>query len=66
MYIIQGTISDIEQATIFLASDAASFITGQIIVVDGGESLRKVSVLPYPESVVDPTNFLSKKLSVKL
>ncbi|CAI2179831.1 14891_t:CDS:2 [Funneliformis geosporum] len=61
-----GTISDIEQATIFLASDAASFITGQIIVVDGGESLRKVGVLPYPESVIDPANFLSKKLGVKL
>ncbi|RIA95914.1 2,4-dienoyl-CoA reductase [Glomus cerebriforme] len=60
-----GTISDVEQATIFLASDAASFITGQIIVVDGGESLRKVGVLPYPESVINPTNF-SKKLSVKL
>jgi len=61
-----GSILDIEQATIFLASDAASFITGQIIVVDGGESLRKVGVLPYPESVIDPTNFLSKKLGVKL
>ncbi|CAG8461558.1 15126_t:CDS:2 [Funneliformis caledonium] len=61
-----GSISDIEQATIFLASDAASFITGQIIVVDGGDSLRKVGVLPYPESVIDPANFFSKKLGVKL
>ncbi|CAB4384346.1 unnamed protein product [Rhizophagus irregularis] len=61
-----GTISDIEQATIFLASDAASFITGQIIVVDGGESLMRVGVLPYPESVIDPTNFSTKKLGVKL
>ncbi len=66
MYIIQGTISDIEQATIFLASDAASFITGQIIVVDGGDSLRRVGVLPYPESVIDPVNFLPRKLNAKL
>ena len=31
-----GEPEDIAAATLFLASDAASFITGQTIVVDGG------------------------------
>jgi peroxisomal 2,4-dienoyl-CoA reductase len=34
-----GRIHDIEQAAIFLCSDAASFINGAIIVVDGGQWL---------------------------
>lgn len=32
----RGDVSDIGSAVLFLASDAASFITGQTIVVDGG------------------------------
>ena len=32
-----GLIRDIEQAAIFLCSDAASFINGAILVVDGGQ-----------------------------
>ena len=35
-----GLIKDIEQAAIFLCSDAASFINGAIIVVDGGHWLN--------------------------
>jgi len=34
-----GRISDIEKAAVFLCSDAASFINGAIIVVDGGQWL---------------------------
>jgi len=34
-----GRIRDIEQAAVFLCSDAASFINGAIIVVDGGQWL---------------------------
>lgn len=35
-----GRIRDIEQAAVFLCSDAASFINGAIIVVDGGHWLN--------------------------
>jgi peroxisomal 2,4-dienoyl-CoA reductase len=31
-----GTIRDIEQTAVFLCSDAASFINGHVVVVDGG------------------------------
>ena len=34
-----GRISDIEKAALFLCSDAASFINGAILVVDGGQWL---------------------------
>jgi peroxisomal 2,4-dienoyl-CoA reductase len=34
-----GLISDIEKAALFLCSDAASFINGAILVVDGGQWL---------------------------
>lgn len=35
-----GTVEDIGPAVAFLASDAASFITGQEIIVDGGQLAR--------------------------
>jgi peroxisomal 2,4-dienoyl-CoA reductase len=34
-----GLISDIEQAAVFLCSDAAGFINGEVLVVDGGQWL---------------------------
>jgi NAD(P)-dependent dehydrogenase (short-subunit alcohol dehydrogenase family) len=34
-----GVPQDLVGAAVFLASDAASFITGQTIIVDGGQSL---------------------------
>jgi len=35
-----GTAEDIVGATVFLASDAADFITGQTILVDGGRAMH--------------------------
>lgn len=36
-----GEVSDIANLAVFLLSDAASFITGQVINVDGGHGLRR-------------------------
>ena len=49
-----GRISDIENATIFLFSDAAAYITGQVLAVDGGTMHLSLSKLPYPMSVINP------------
>lgn len=49
-----GRISDIENATVFLFSDAAAFITGQALAVDGGITHLSHSNLPYPMSVINP------------
>jgi 2,4-dienoyl-CoA reductase [(3E)-enoyl-CoA-producing], peroxisomal len=49
-----GDKRDIANATVFLFSDAASYITGQIIPVDGGIEHLRTTQLPYPESVLDP------------
>jgi NAD(P)-dependent dehydrogenase (short-subunit alcohol dehydrogenase family) len=34
-----GRIADIERAAVFICSDAASFINGTVLVVDGGHWL---------------------------
>ena len=34
-----GRIADIEKAAVFICSDAASYINGAILVVDGGQWL---------------------------
>jgi peroxisomal 2,4-dienoyl-CoA reductase len=49
-----GRISDIENATIFLFSDAAAYITGQALAVDGGTMHFPYMKLPYPMSVMNP------------
>ncbi|MDQ3816606.1 MAG: SDR family oxidoreductase [Acidobacteriota bacterium] len=40
-----GRIRDIEQAAVFLCSDAASFINGAVLVVDGGQWLSSGRML---------------------
>jgi len=41
-----GHVDDVGQAAVFLSSSAASFITGQIILVDGGASLARIPFVP--------------------
>lgn len=36
-----GTPQDVASAVLFLASEAASFITSQTLVVDGGQTLTE-------------------------
>src|SRR5207248_11258504 len=40
-----GMISDIENAAVFLCSDAANFINGAVLVVDGGHWLAANSLI---------------------
>ena len=35
-----GSVDDISNAALFLASDMSSYITGQTIMVDGGASIK--------------------------
>ena len=35
-----GTMEDVANAALFLASDMSSYITGQTIMVDGGASIK--------------------------
>ncbi len=43
-----GRVEDIAQAMVFLASDDAGYITGQTIVVDGGQTLSEIQSMVEP------------------
>lgn len=47
-------MNDCANAAVFLFSEAANFITGQILVVDGAAEHLRRPQLPYPLSVLDP------------
>ena len=49
-----GQVQDVANAAVFLFSDAAAFITGQVLPVDGGSEHLRTTQLPYPASVLDP------------
>jgi len=49
-----GEKQDIANMAVFLFSDAANWITGQILIVDGGNEHLRTTQLPYPKSVLDP------------
>ncbi|KIM86511.1 hypothetical protein PILCRDRAFT_815746 [Piloderma croceum F 1598] len=49
-----GHVKDIANAAVFLFSEAAANITGQILPVDGGHGHMAAFQLPYPQSILDP------------
>ncbi|WVR07734.1 hypothetical protein IAU60_004777 [Kwoniella sp. DSM 27419] len=54
-----GDTSDIANAAVYLFSPAASFVTGTVTVVDGGENHIRQLSLPYPQSLLDPDSVKS-------
>jgi len=57
-----GVISDVAHSTVFLFSDAASYITGQVLPVDGGYVFSMSSFVSYPEGVLN-TSFAKEAKS---
>jgi len=46
-----GRADDVASAVLWLASDAASYVTGQTLLVDGGVTGAIITTLPRPRSV---------------
>jgi 2,4-dienoyl-CoA reductase [(3E)-enoyl-CoA-producing], peroxisomal len=60
-----GSSLDIAHAAVYLFSEAASFVTGQVIVVDGASEDIRPLTLPYPQSVLDPES-IKKMMKARL
>lgn len=58
----EGVIGDVANAGVFLFSDAAAYITGQVLPVDGGTWHLPPSLVPYPLAVLDPKSFVKSKM----
>lgn len=43
-----GTPEDVAPVAVFLMSDAARYVTGQLLMVDGGWSVSLLSFTPRP------------------
>ncbi|CCG81985.1 Oxidoreductase, short-chain dehydrogenase/reductase family [Taphrina deformans PYCC 5710] len=52
----QGSTNDIADGTVYLFSPAAAWVTGQILIVDGGSWHTSRSSFPYPEIVLGQAN----------
>jgi len=54
-----GTPSDVAAAVLFLLSDAAAYVNGTELLVDGGVTMSIISTLPRPHAVdtvgIEPT-----------
>ncbi|KAG8981321.1 hypothetical protein FRB90_007335, partial [Tulasnella sp. 427] len=53
-----GDKRDVANMAVFLFSDAANWVTGQVMAVDGGNEHLRTTQLPYPMSVLDPEGML--------
>ncbi len=51
-----GDVRDIANAAIFLLSDAAANITGQVLPDDGGYEHLRTMFLPYTQALLDPAS----------
>jgi len=62
----QGSLDDVPNAAVFLFSEAANWVTGQVIAVDGGQNhIGNSSLLPYPESVENPEE-MAKSIKARI
>ncbi|PWN97399.1 2,4-dienoyl-CoA reductase [Tilletiopsis washingtonensis] len=61
-----GDVDDIANAGVYLFSDAASYITGTRLIVDGGALHGKSAWLPYPDSSLNQKEVASVVLGSKL